>query len=223
MTQPLPILGIIGPPCSGKSTVAEMLQGHGGLWINADVIAKEQLDDPKVVEKLVDLLGDGILQANTRQSTPKISRPAIANLVFGDDPESAQRLQQLESIVHPRTRREIERRIEQANQVVDPTVRAKLIVLDVPLLIESGWDARCDEVWYLRIEPTRQAALLAARGWTSDELARRQRRQLSWPKKEARATRVIENNGTLDELRRQVIDGLNRVLVTTEHLRRGGC
>ncbi|TWT94193.1 dephospho-CoA kinase [Neorhodopirellula pilleata] len=218
-SDPLPILGIIGPPCSGKSTVAGILQSRGGVWINADVIAKEQLGEPEVIEELVALFGAGILGHNPQlpdssRSEPSLSRSAIANLVFGDDEESVRRLRQLESILHPRTRREIERQIQQSNEIADHDDRLKLIVLDVPLLIESGWDARCDEVWCLKISPDRHAALLAVRGWTSDELTRRQRRQLSWSEKEARSTRIIENDGSLDQLERQVIEGLSRLLST---------
>lgn len=217
MNLPSIILGIIGPPCSGKSSVAEILESLGGLWINADSIAKEQLDEPEVIEQLVALFGERVLKPEPRRPTEAIShraisRPAIANLVFGDNDKAVQHLHQLESIIHPRTRREIERRIEQAHQVADSDTRRKLIILDVPLLLENGWDARCDEVWCLKVAPDRQAALLAARGWTLDEVVRRERRQLPWSEKEARATRVIENHGTLDDLRRQVIDGLRQCL-----------
>lgn len=188
------IIGIIGPPCSGKSTVAQILQSHGGVWINADTIAKEQLGDPGVINELVERFGTSI-----RQSDGTLSRPVIADLVFGDDAESIRRLEELEAIIHPRTRLAIGERISQAtNRGVS------LVVLDVPLLIESGWDSQCDEVWCLKIDPTRQAELLAARGWDLDELKRRQRRQLPWQEKEKRSTTVIVNDGTLGELESKI-------------------
>lgn len=188
------IIGIIGPPCSGKSTVAKILQSRGGVWINADLIAKEQLTHPDVIAELVECFGETI-----RQSDGVLSRAAIANLVFGDDATSRDRLKQLESIVHPRTRTEIERQIQAATYD-----HAELIVLDVPLLIESGWYARCDEIWCVKINPVRQAELLAARGWDAAELARRDGRQLPWSEKERLSTRVIQNDGTLADLSAQL-------------------
>lgn len=186
------IIGVIGPPCSGKSTVAKALQSQGGDWINADTIAKEQLNEPAVIEELARRFGESV-----RQIDGTLSRPAIANLVFGDDEPSAMRLQELESVIHPRTRVAIERRIQEST--------APMVILDVPLLIESGWADRCTEVWCLKISPTRQAVLLAARGWTLAELKRRERRQLPWAEKEKQSTWVINNDGTEEDLSRRVI------------------
>lgn len=192
------IIGVIGPPCSGKSTVAETLQSLGGDWVNADMIAKQQLTDPAVVDELVAAFGEAILEPNG-----ELSRPAIANRVFGDDDDSQQRLRQLESVIHPRTRVEIERRIQESTE--------RFIILDVPLLIESGWHKRCTEVWCLKVSPKRQTALLASRGWSREELARRERRQIRWSEKEKAATWVIENDGTVDELRQRVTQRLARL------------
>lgn len=196
------VIGIIGPPCSGKSTVAKILQSHDAVWINADTIAKEQLNDPDVIDQLVERFGPSI-----QQSDGTLSRPAIADLVFGDDAESTGRLEALEAIIHPRTRLAIAEQLAQATDVGAP-----IVVLDVPLLIESGWDSQCDEVWCLKIDPKRQADLLDARGWDLEELKRRQRRQLSWEEKERQATTVIVNDGTLAELEAKV----QRMVVTSK-------
>jgi dephospho-CoA kinase len=197
------IIGIVGPPCSGKSTVARIFESLGGVWINADAIAKDQLDHPSVIKELIQVFGESI-----RQPDGRISRPAIADLVFGEDAESIKRLETLESIIHPRTRVAIASQIKQAT-----ADGASLVILDVPLLIESGWDSRCDEVWCLKIPPAQQAELLKSRGWDADELARRDRRQLPWKDKETTATRVIINDGTVDDLSkkvREIIDNLER-------------
>jgi dephospho-CoA kinase len=196
------VIGIIGPPCSGKSTVAEVVQSRGGVWLNADTIAKQQLHQPDVIEQLVDCFGPGI-----RDADGGLSRPRIADLVFGDDAASQQRLKQLESIVHPRTRAIIREHLAQATLRGTPYV-----ILDVPLLLESGWKDECDEVWCVQIEPQRHAALLAARGWDAEELARRQRRQLPWSEKRRQSTWVIENNGTVEQLREKVLVRLNQHL-----------
>lgn len=193
------VIGIIGPPCSGKSTVARIVESRGGRWIDADAIAKAQLVDPEVIAALVARFGNDILASNG-----SISRGRIADLVFGDDEESRQRLTALESIVHPRTHQIIESQLHRAIANEIPYV-----ILDVPLLLESGWEHDCDQVWCMHIAPERHEKLLAARGWSAAELARREKRQLPWEEKRRRSTWVIENNGSVEELRDQVIKVLD--------------
>lgn len=189
------VIGIIGPPCSGKSTVARIIESRGGVWIDADTIAKKQLGEPEVITALVACFGADILA-----SDGSISRGRIADLVFGDDEESHQRLKALESVIHPRTHKEIQSQMRDAVAQAVPYV-----ILDIPLLLESGWEHDCDQVWCMHIAPDRHAELLAARGWSPAELARREQRQLPWEEKRRRSTWVIENNGTIDELRDRVV------------------
>ncbi len=192
------VIGIIGPPCSGKSTVAQIVESRGGVWIDADAIAKEQLRDAEVIADIVECFGAGVLA-----SDGSLSRGSIADLVFGDDEASQERLTQLESIVHPRTRKIIQARLKDAIEK-----KARYVVLDVPLLLESGWDRQCDQVWCMQIDPERHQQLLAARGWSAAELARREQRQISWSEKRRRSTWVIENDGRVEDLREEVVQKL---------------
>ena len=201
------VIGIIGPPCSGKSTVAEVVQSRGGVWLNADKIAKQQLDNPAVIEQLVASFGSSI-----QNTDGTLSRPQIADLVFGDDAQSQQRLKQLEAIVHPRTRAIIREQLAEASRRGAPYV-----ILDVPLLLESGWKEECDEVWCLQIEAQRHAALLAARGWDTEELARRERRQMPWSEKRRQSTWVIENNATIERLQDNVLAWLDGRLLDRQN------
>ncbi|TWT67348.1 dephospho-CoA kinase [Allorhodopirellula solitaria] len=195
------VIGVIGPPCSGKSTVARIIESNGGVWIDADAIAKDQLTDPAVIDELVEHLGSGILSAEGA-----ISRPDLADLVFGDDGESQGRLKQLESVIHPRTHAVIQSQIQQA-----AAERVPFVILDVPLLLESGWESQCDQVWCLQVSADRHEQLLAARGWDAAELARRERRQLSWSEKRRRSSWVIQNNGDVNDLREQIVDMLSQL------------
>lgn len=194
-TQATFVIGIIGPPCSGKSTVAGIVESLGGVWIDADAIAKAQLSDAEVIAGLVACFGADILA-----SDGSISRGRIADLVFGDDEKSQLRLKELESIIHPRTHKIILSQLQDAI-----TQKIPYVILDIPLLLESGWQRDCDQVWCMQIAPDRHAKLLAARGWTCTELARREQRQLPWEEKRRLSTWVIENNGTIDELRERVV------------------
>jgi len=188
------IIGIVGPPCSGKSTVSETLQEYGGLWLNADLIAKEQLLEPDVKAEIQAAFGVGVID-----SSGNVSRPELAKLVFGHDEESASRLETLEAILHPRTRALIHERLSEARERKRP-----IVILDIPLLFEVGWESECDEVWCLRVSPEKHRQLLAARGWDASELKRRQANQLAPEIKQQRATLVIDNDGTPEDLRQTV-------------------
>jgi dephospho-CoA kinase len=200
--SPTPIIGIIGPPCSGKSTVARHLQTLGGVWLNADEIAKDQLHQPDVIAELTSLFGSSIQMADG-----SLSRKRLADLVFGDDEASLIRLRQLESVLHPRTRTILHAQITKAKTDGQP-----FVILDIPLLLESGYRDTCDEVWCLQVDRERHLELLRSRGWDQAELERRNARQWSWERKQAASTRVLSNNGTEDDLRHLAESELAAVL-----------
>ena len=191
-------IGLIGPPCSGKSTVAAALvQTRAATWLDADEIAKSMLDRPEIRDRLVETFGRSILVDD------QISRPALASLVFGRDESSARRLKQLESIVHPPTHAELHRRRDAA--IADG---AAIILLDIPLLLESGWRAHCDEIWCLRVPEAKQRELVAARGWTWDQWQRRAAKQIPQSTKESIASRIVVNDGMMEDLTRQITNEL---------------
>lgn len=192
------ILGIVGSPAGGKSTVAKRLEGLGGTWINADLVARSVLHEPDVIAQLVSRFGSEI--AN---SEGQIDRPRLASVVFGDDDSSRQSLAYLESVVHPRTRQLISDRIREV-QEQNPNC---VIILDVPLMFESGWDRSCDEILCVDSEFENRVQRVKERGWDRDELLRREANQLDIQQKKWLSTIRIENNGTLEALN-ETIDRL---------------
>ena len=194
-------IGIIGPPCSGKSTIARALSELGSTWINADRIASEQLSAPEVIDELVAHFGDSIVE-----NDGGLSRGAIATLVFGKDDASRQRLASLESVIHPRVRQVITDQLQTIMNRDD-----EMATLDVPLLIESGWSLSCDEVWCTDVTPNSHGRMLAARGWTLDEAERRGANQIPGPVKKQRATFVISNHGNLESISTAITQRLARL------------
>lgn len=184
------VLGIVGTPAGGKSTVAEFLAGLGAEWINADLIARSCLNLPPVVDALIDRFGGAIVDDDGL-----VNRATVADLVFGDDPVRRENLRFLEAQVHPRTRIEIHRRIADAAQQ-DRAVA----LLDIPLLFESGWDFGCDAIWC--IDATRENRLLRSkkRGWDGLELDRREASQMAIETKCRLSNVVMRNDSTLDAL-----------------------
>ncbi|MGB0760240.1 MAG: dephospho-CoA kinase, partial [Rubripirellula sp.] len=94
------VLGIVGTPAGGKSTVAERLAELGAAWINADLIAKEVLERPDVQADLKQYYGASVVDKHGM-----IDRAKLAAMVFGDDDESRRRLDYLERRIHPETRK----------------------------------------------------------------------------------------------------------------------
>lgn len=184
------VIGVCGLPAGGKSAVSAILQRLGAVWIDADAIAHRVLEMPETIRSVVRQFGTAILGADG-----KIDRPRLGRLVFGDDESSTIALRYLESIIHPRTRADIGSQLAEAIAQQRPAV-----VLDIPLLFEGGWDAWCDEVWFVDTPKGLILTLAAKRGWDAETLDRRIERQLAAEEKRRLSTRIIDNHGSLDDL-----------------------
>jgi len=188
------IIGLVAVPAGGKSTVAGYLADLGVTWVNADRIAHEVLQFPEIASQVIDHFGQEIIGKDG-----KIDHAALGKRVFGDDDLSKQGLRYLESIIHPMTRKIILERLTQADKNNAPGV-----VLDVPLLLEGSWANQCDEVWFIDSPRSVQAAEAKRRGWSMDNLGLRQARQLPVEEKRRLSTRLIPNDGTLEDLQSRV-------------------
>jgi dephospho-CoA kinase len=198
------VLGIVGSPAGGKSTVAEQLQALGATWINADQLAKEVLQRDEIQSQLLRHFG-----AEIADKSGRVDRARLAARVFGDDDLSRGALRYLEGLVHPQTRHLILDRIRQADrQQGGPRSSNGLeavVVLDVPLLFEVGWDRCCDQIWCVDADPNLRRERAARRGWSQTELERREANQLDIKEKRRLSNVVIDNNGTLEQLRETIV------------------
>ena len=186
------VIGLAGGIASGKSTVARMFEELGTRVIDADVIARKVLETAGVCEKLRERWGKEPFDGEGR---PDPSR--IADIVFGNPQELAA----LNDLVHPATRREIRARLDAALQ----TREAPLIVIDAPLLFEVRLDAWCDVTLFIAADlDSRLARMRVSRGWTPEEISRRESAQMGLSEKRRRAGAVVNNNGSPEETRSQV-------------------
>ena len=196
------VIGIVGSPAGGKSTVARQLEAVGATWINADLLAREVLERGEIQNRLLAHFG-----ADIASKSGQVDRAKLAAVVFGDDDSSRRSLTYLEGLVHPETRRLIELRLDEARQSEaseSTTLAQPIVVLDVPLLFEVGWDRCCDQVWCVDANPALRLQRAAERGWNEGELQRRESNQLTIEEKRRLSNVVIENNGTLDKLHETV-------------------
>ena len=187
-------IGLIGGIASGKSTVAEMLADEGAAVLNADQVAHDVLNQDEVRDTLVAEWGKSILS-----NDGSINRAAVANLVFADTIDGEENRKFLESVIHPLTRRQLE---QQRDQLVKQG--KTVFVVDAPLLLEAGWDTTCDVVIMVQASDERRHENVARRGWSVDELERREQAQLPLATKLQRSDVVIDNSGTLAQTREQI-------------------
>ncbi len=189
-----PVIGIVGGVCSGKSTVAAELAKLGCAVIDADEIAHQLLEDERLRGRIVGLFGEGVLG-----SQGKVSRSKLAEIVFAD----AGKLESLDAILHPPVLARVEELIGRYEG--QPEVRA--IVLDMPLLVEVGWDKRCNYVIFVdcgeqtRLERGLKTGLFGAAG-----LKIRENLQISLDKKRRIADTIVDNNSDLSYLSGQIAD-----------------
>lgn len=162
------MVGIVGKIAAGKSTVARALEALGAQVIDADRIAHDVLGDPEVVGEITARFSDGVIGPDGQ-----VRRPVLAELVFGPTAAHEEALRDLEAIVHPRVRQRIDQRLASVAGV--PEAAEKIVVLDVPLLMQVGLDARCDRIVLVECEETERQRRLDARGWPAAQRAARER------------------------------------------------
>lgn len=200
--QKKPIIGLTGGIGSGKSTVAKAFEHAGAGVVVSDDLNSAQLAHPEVISELTGWWGDDILNP-----TGGLDRKKIAGIVF-ENPDERKRL---EGFLHPRIAQASDRMV--ANFQANPSIRA--IVLDSPLLLEAGLDAKCDAVVYVDAsDEIRLSRVTKTRGWSEAQWRRREKSQFALDKKRAKADHVLANNSSnLDELRSSVDDILHSIEV----------
>jgi len=194
-----PIIGILGGIGSGKSTVAAEFAKLGCKVIDADKIAHRLLDKKDVREKIIRLFGECILDLKG-----KIDRKKLADIVFGD----AGKLASLNKIIHPLVLQRAEELIKQYQAEVgvvgEPPVQA--IVLDMPLLVEVGWDKRCDKLIFVDCKRQLRTNRAKKIGISDENLKIRENFQIPLDNKVKLADNVINNNSGFPALAKQVAD-----------------
>jgi dephospho-CoA kinase len=205
----LHIIGLTGNIATGKSVVAAMLADLGARVIDADVLAHEVMrSGTETCEQVVEEFGSHFLQPDG-----EVNRLKLGAHVFAD-PDA---LARLEDIVHPAVIAESERLLQQAGREAasPPTGSAgqQVVALEAIKLIESGMHQRCDELWVVTCPRDQQVQrLVETRGWSVEEAELRVDAQPAQQEKVALADVVVDNSGSLEQTRAQVLRHWQRVL-----------
>ena len=194
-----PVIGISGGIGAGKSTVARLFGELGCCVIDSDALAHEVLQTPEVKAQIRAWLGEQVFDGDG-----SVNRRAVGKRVFSDPGA----LEKLNKILHPRVgalRAEL-----QAKAMGDPAIKA--VVWDTPLLFETVLDGECDATIFVNaLAEKRLERVMASRGWTGEEVARREKMQLSLDKKAKRADYSIDNTGDVSASLRQVQRVLSQI------------
>ena len=150
------VIGLTGGIGCGKTEAARYLEGLGATHLDADAISRRlTADNGEALDGIRRVFGDGVFREDG-----SLDRQRLGKLVFADD--KARRA--LESIMHPLVQRDMLAAMDEA-----AGAGAGVVVLDVPLLFETGMDALCDETWALYAPREKQIARIVARDGLSPE------------------------------------------------------
>ncbi|WP_413250775.1 dephospho-CoA kinase [Sinomonas flava] len=186
-------VGLTGGIASGKSEVARRLAERGAVLVDADVLAREAVArGSEGLAEVVAAFGPGIVADDGG-----LDRAALGAIVFADPA----RREVLNAIVHPRVRARAAEIVERAGSQ-DPRA---VVIQDIPLLVETGQAGNFDLVVVVDAPDDVRVARLAARnGMPEAEARARMAAQATRAERLAAADHVLENTGTVEELRAAV-------------------
>lgn len=173
----------------GKSRVLFLFKELGAFTLDSDEIVADLLEEKKVVSTLIKMLGVDVIGPGGR-----INKRAVAEKIFRDH----KLRKSLQAFIHPLVLKTVSKRIRGVRN------RKKIAVIEVPLLYEGGYQNMFQQV--ITVYTTQKTALsrLRAKGIQRKEAIARMRAQLPIREKRKKADFAINNNGTLEQTKRQV-------------------
>jgi dephospho-CoA kinase len=186
------IVGLTGGVASGKTTVSQVLKEEGAYIIDADQMARELVrPHTPAWKELVRAFGKGILRKDG-----SIHRKKLADIVFAD----LRQRKLLNQILHPRIRKEMDRRAKEIGRK-DPEA---VVVVDAPLLVELGEHRKMDKLIVVTSTQTQQIERLKKRdGINREEALKIFSSQMPVEDKVKLADFVIRNEGSFQETRKK--------------------
>jgi dephospho-CoA kinase len=186
-------IGLTGGIGAGKSEALSAFERLGAVTLSTDLVAHDLLDDPEVRDALIERWGEEVAPAGV------VDREIVAGRVFDDRDELAW----LESVIHPR----VGAHVLTWRRDLGPEV--EVAVVEVPLLFETAMEDAFDATVAVVADDSIRERRLSERGQPG--LGGREDRQLQQDEKARRAHHVIRNDGTLEDLERQVGELLQKV------------
>lgn len=184
------LVGLTGGIGSGKSTVARLLAERGAVVLDSDLLAREAVEPgTQGFDAVVERFGGTVVAGDG-----SLDRAALASIVFADDDARAD----LEAIVHPEVRRRI------AEAVASHAETDAVVVVDSPLLIETGAHEGFPLVVVVTASDDTRVARLVAKGMSEQDVRARIAAQMPLDEKAEYADAILDNEGSEVDLEGQV-------------------
>ncbi|WP_079510007.1 dephospho-CoA kinase [Mesobacillus jeotgali] len=192
------IIGLTGGIASGKSTVSSMFTELGITVIDADIEARLAVEPgEQAYNDIVSHFGKGILDEDGT-----INRPALGAIIFNNEEKRLL----LNSIVHPAVRE----RMAEKRQAAE-AANEKAVVMDIPLLFESRLTSLVEKIIVVFVdEKTQLQRLMARNDFSEDEALSRIKSQMPLKDKVDLADEIIDNSGSIEQSRRQLMEILRK-------------
>jgi dephospho-CoA kinase len=192
-------IGIYGRIGSGKSEVAKVFAEHGAAVISADQIGKEVVDqNESVLKALVSSFGKEIIDSNGH-----LKRRDLGRIVFS----SAENRARLDSIVHPPLLDNLRAKINEYRT----SEQHSIIVVDAALILNWGLESELDVLVFVTAPEDSQIERMARYGLSARETKNRLDLQIPADQQSSRADFLIDNSGTLAELRAEATRVLDQI------------
>lgn len=184
-------IGLTGGIASGKTSVAAWFADRGVRVFDADSAVHQLYLQSEIISLIAKEFSDDYIQQG------QIDRSRLGALVFNNK----EAREKLDRIVHPYVRLKMKKSVENASEEGE-----KMIILDLPLLFETGWTSYVDQIWLVYVHQEIQIERLIARNnYTREEALQRISSQLSLEYKAAYSDRVIDNSGVWAETELQLL------------------
>jgi dephospho-CoA kinase len=179
-------IGLTGGIATGKSTVAKLLMDRGAILIDLDEIAREVVNPGQpTLFRIAERFGQAILQEDG-----SLNRKKLGDIVFADPSER----KALEQIIHPAIRAVMKERMA----YYESNTLHKLIVVDVPLLYESGLESYFEQMMVVYVpRQTQLQRLMERNSLTIEEAERRLTAQMDIEEKKSRGDILIDNSSSI--------------------------
>jgi dephospho-CoA kinase len=190
----MPSIGLTGNFGMGKTTVLKLFEKHGVQAISSDDLVHDILKKPAIIRKLSRILGNKVLIKGPHSLS--INKKVVADEIFAD----AEKRRLVESVIHP----EVLKSINKIKSALSKKSRDSIIVFEVPLLFEAGFESLFDINVTVYCKRDTAIRRLLRKGWTETDAIKRIRAQMPVTRKKRLADLLINNERDISSTEKRV-------------------
>lgn len=191
------VIGLTGGIATGKSTAEKILEELGAYVIDADKVVHFLYEKKEVLEEVKKYFPQAFINDN-------LDKKKLASIIFSD----SKKRKILENIIHPKVNQEIEKWLKE----VEEKDKNAICIVSVPLMIETGSYKKYDKIILIYTPKHIQIERLIKKGFTKEEAISRINAQMDIEEKKKYATYIIDNTGTIEDLKKQLIQLYNDLI-----------